>query len=112
MTAQSGLQRGEQIHTLLAQRGQVATDATKSRRSRFAAEGARDLLLHFDHAHIAFGLVIVKRHDEAVQEGQHRLLVTDQAVKQVARRTLFGTRLNWIVTSVLRCSLWHTPYAI
>src|SRR5450755_367246 len=42
-----------------------------------------------DHTNIALRLVIVKRHDEAVQEGQHRLLVVDQAVKQVARRTLF-----------------------
>ena len=89
MTAQSGLQRDEQIHALLAQRRQVASDATKGRRSCFAAEGARDLLLDFDHANIALRLVIVKRHDEAVQEGQHRLLVVDQAVKQVARRTLF-----------------------
>ena len=58
MTAQRGLQRDEQIQALLAQGRQVAADATKSRRSRFAAEGARDLLLDFDHAHIALGLVI------------------------------------------------------
>jgi hypothetical protein len=90
MTAQSGLQRAEQIQALLAQRRQVAADATKGRRSRFAAERARDLLLDFDHANIALRLVIVKRHNEAVQEGQYRLLVADQAVKQVARRTLFG----------------------
>ena len=90
MTAQSGLQRGQQIHALLAQGRQVASDATKGYCSRLAAEGARDLLLHFDHAHIPLHLVIVKRHDEAVQEGQHRLLIADQAVQQVARRTLFG----------------------
>ena len=91
MTAQRGLQRGEQIQALLAQRRQVASDATKGRRSRFAAEGARDLLLDFDHPNIALRLVIVKRHDEAVQEGQHGFLVVDQAVKQVACSTLFGT---------------------
>src|SRR5258708_33958433 len=89
MTAQSGLQRGKQIQALLEQRRQVASDATKGRRSRFAAEGARDLLLNFDHPNIALRLVIVKRNDEAMQEGQHGLLVADQAVKQVARRTLF-----------------------
>ncbi len=58
MTAQRGLQRGEQIHALLAQRRQVASDTTKGSRSRFAAEGARDLLLDFDHPHIPFRLVI------------------------------------------------------
>ena len=59
-------------------------------RSRFAAEGARDLLLDFDHANISLSQVVVKWHDEAVQEGQHRLLVVDQAVKQVPRSTLPG----------------------
>src|SRR6266849_4533143 len=90
MTAQRGLQRDEQIQALLAQRRQVASDATKGRRSRFAAEGARDLLLNFDHPNIPLRLVIVKRHDKAVQEGQYDFLVVDQAVKQVACRTLFG----------------------
>src|SRR6266550_9346166 len=89
MTAQRSLQRGKQIHALLAQRRQVAADATKGRRSRFAAEGARNLLLDFDHPHIALRLIIVKRHDEAVEEGQYSLLVADQAGEQVARRTLF-----------------------
>ncbi len=57
MTAQSGLQRDEQIQALLAQRRQVASDATKGSRSRFAAEGARDLLLDLDHPNIALRLV-------------------------------------------------------
>ncbi len=91
MTTQRGLQRGEQVQALLAQGRQVAADATKGSRSRFAAEGAGDLLLDFDHPHIPLRLVIVKRHDEAVQEDQHRLLVIDQPVQQVARRTLFST---------------------
>ena len=58
MTAQSGLQRDEQVQALLAQRRQVASDATKGNRSCFAAEGARDLLLDFDHPDIALRLVI------------------------------------------------------
>ncbi len=58
MTAQSGLQRAEQIHALLAQGRQVASDATKGSRSRFAAEGTRDLLLDFDHAQISLGEVV------------------------------------------------------
>ena len=64
-------------------------------RSRFAAEGARDLLLDFDHANIPLSQVVVKWHDqEAVQHGQHRLLVVDQAVKQVPRSTLFRTSFS------------------
>jgi hypothetical protein len=90
MPTQSGLQSGEQMHTLLAQRRQVATDATKGGCSPLAAEGARDLLLDLDHTHITLRLVIVKRHGEAVQESQHGLLVIDQTVQQVACRTLFG----------------------
>src|SRR5436305_9422847 len=90
MTAQSGLQRGEQIPALFAQGRQVASDATKGSGTRLAAEGTRDLLLHFDHAHIPLREVVVKRHDEAVQEGQHSLLVVDQAVQQVTSSTLFG----------------------
>src|SRR5258708_13486460 len=43
---------------MTAQRRQVASDATKGRRSRLAAEGARDLLLNFDHPHIPLRLVI------------------------------------------------------
>src|SRR6516162_10230817 len=89
MTTQRSLQRGQQMQALLAQRRQVASDATKGSRSRFAAEGARHLLLDFDHPNIPLRLVIVERHDETVEEGQHGLLVADQAIKQVARRTLF-----------------------
>ena len=69
MPAQSGLQSGEQVYTLLAQRGQVPANAAEGNRSRFAAERAGDLLLHFDHANISLGLVIVKRHSEVFQEG-------------------------------------------
>src|SRR5207248_10851072 len=64
LTTQSGLQSREQRQVLLAQRGQIAANATKSSHSGFRAEGARDLLLHFDHSHIALGLVIVKGHSE------------------------------------------------
>lgn len=69
MTAQGGLQSRKQIPALLAQGRQIAADATKRRRSRFAAEGTRHFLLHFDHAHILLRQIIVKGHDEAMQEG-------------------------------------------
>ncbi len=35
-----------------------------------------------------------ERHDKAMQEGQHRLLVVDQAVKQVACGALFGASFS------------------
>ena len=94
MTAQSGLQRGEQVQALLAQRRQVAADATKSPRSRFAAEGARDLLLDFDHPNIALRLVIVKRHSEVGEESQNCILVHLQSIEQVDSRVAFARRLG------------------
>ena len=51
-------QSGQHGMTLLAHRGQITANATKSGCSSFAAEGACDLLLHFDHAQIAFGLIV------------------------------------------------------
>src|SRR5260370_12598356 len=73
---------------------QVAANATKGHSSRFTAEGARDLLLNFDHPKIPLREMVVKRHDETVQEGQHGLPVVDQSVKQIVGRTLFGTTLG------------------
>jgi hypothetical protein len=90
VTLQGDLQSGQQIQALLAQGRQIAADAAIRRRSRFAAEGPRDFLLDFDHLHNPLRLVIVKWHDEAMQEGQHGLLLGAQAVQQVAGRTLFG----------------------
>jgi len=90
MTAQRGLQSGKQRQTLLVQRRQIATDATEGGGSRFAAKGAGDLLLHFDHPNITFSLVIVKWHHEAVQESQHRFLIAVQAIQQIACCALLG----------------------
>jgi len=53
MTAKSGLQGRKQGETLFAQGGQIAANATESLSPRQAAETARDLLLHFNHAKMA-----------------------------------------------------------
>jgi hypothetical protein len=45
MTAQSDLQRDEQIQALLAQSRQVASDETKGSHSRFAAEGGYSIIV-------------------------------------------------------------------
>jgi hypothetical protein len=54
-------QRSKQALALLEHRGEVAADATKGRRTIFAAKGARHFLLHFDHAQVALGLIVGKR---------------------------------------------------
>src|SRR5215831_13036705 len=86
LPAQSGLQSGEQMQALLAQGGQIPTNAAEGNHSGFSAERARDLLLHLDHAHISFCQVIVKRHGEIVQEGEHTITAFLQSVEQVIGR--------------------------
>src|SRR5438034_2915845 len=95
MSAQRGLQSGEQVRALLAQGGQVTTNAAEGNHSRFTAERARDLLLHFDHANISLGLVIVKRHSEVFQEGKHCFFAHLKPIKQVDRRMALACRLGW-----------------
>src|SRR5713101_9272189 len=91
MTTKSGLQSRQQRQALFAQRGQIAANATKGLGSSHAAEAPGDLLLHFDHARISLGEIIVKIHMQILQEGQHRLLVCAQAIKQIAGSTLFAS---------------------
>src|SRR5215469_2314202 len=95
MPVQSGLQSGEQRHVLLAQRGQIAANATKGCDASFTAEGARDFLLHLDHPHITLSLVIVKRHGEVGEEGEHRFFAYLKPIKQVDSRMALACRLGW-----------------
>ena len=83
MTAQSGFQSREQGHALLAQCGQRAANATKGHHPSFRAKGARDLLLHFDHADISLRLIVVKGDREVGEEGQHRLLADLKPIQQI-----------------------------
>ena len=100
MTEQGLFKSREQRHALLAQRRQVAADARKRLRTGSRTETAGDLLLHFDHAQIALGQIVVKRHREIVQEGQHRILVLGEAIEQVA-----GGR--WFASSFLPDFRWR-----
>jgi len=43
---------------LLAQGRQIAADATESGRLAFTAKGPGNLLLHFDHQQVPFGLIV------------------------------------------------------
>jgi hypothetical protein len=56
-----------------------------------AAETAGDLLLDLEHAQVTFGLVIIERHPEVMQESQYRGAMRHQPIEQVARGRLFGT---------------------
>jgi hypothetical protein len=94
MPAQSGLQSGEQVYALLAQRGQIAANAAEGNRSCFAAERAGDLSLHLDHAHISLGLVIIKRHGEVGEEGENRFFAHLKPVKQADSRMALACRLG------------------
>src|SRR5579885_2671868 len=96
MTKQSGLQSRKQRDALLAQGGQIATNARESMCPGQRAEAAGDLLLDFDHAQIALGQVVVKRHPQIFQKGQHGVLIGAQAIQQIAGRTLFdASAMPW-----------------
>ena len=90
MTTQSRLQSRQQRKTLFAQGRQIATNTAKSLCARQTAEAARHLLLHFDHAKIPLGQIVVKIHAQVFQEAEESLLVFAQTIEQVAGGTLFG----------------------
>ena len=69
----------------------VRADGAEGPGSRLSAEGARDFLLEFDHAHIPFSLVVVKRHSEIVHEGERLGFIGLEAVQQVFGFGLFGS---------------------
>src|SRR5947209_2709315 len=94
MTTQSRLQSRKQRKTLFAQGRQIATNAAKSLCSRQTAEADRDLLLHFDHAQIPLGQIVVKIHPQIFQEAEDRLLMFAQTVEQIACGTLFDSPLG------------------
>src|SRR5947207_5229783 len=91
MTTESGLQSRQQRQALFAQGGQIAENATKGLSSSQTAEAPGDLLLDFDHAQISLGEIIVKIHTQILQEGENRLLVFAQPIKQIAGSTLFAS---------------------
>src|SRR5258708_4557968 len=93
MTRQSGLQSWQERKPLFAQGRQIAPNAAKGLCSRQTAETARDLLLHFDHAQIALGQIVVKIYAQIFQEAEGRFLVFAQPIEQIACRTLFDAPL-------------------
>ena len=94
MTTQSRLQSRQQRKTLFAQGRQIATNTAKRLCSRQTAEAARHLLLHFEHAQIPLGQIVVKIHPQIFQEAEDRFLMFAQPVEQVACGTLFDPPLG------------------
>ena len=93
MTTQSRLQSRQQRQTLFTQGRQVATNAAKRLCARQTAEAARHPLVHFEHAQIPLGLVVVKIDPQVFQEAEDRFLMFAQAVEQIACGTLFDAPL-------------------
>src|SRR6266699_1144754 len=71
----------------------IAPNATKGLDSREIAKAARNLLLHFDHAHISLGQIIVKGDRQVVQEGQQVTCSSLFASSFGPRR---WTQLTWL----------------
>src|SRR2546421_292509 len=104
MSQQGLFQSNQHRQALLAQGREIASDAAEGLSARHTAKTPRDLLLHLDHADIALGQTVVKRHGEVVQEQQHGLLVLGQAIEQIASGRLFAPtflaalwwRIRWV----------------
>src|SRR5260370_35664584 len=93
MTTQSCLQSRQQRKTLFAQGRHIATNTAKSLCSRQTAKAARDLLLHFDHAQIPLGQIVVKIYPQIFKEAEDGFLMFAQTADQIANCTLFYAHL-------------------
>lgn len=91
MTKQGGLQSRKQVQALFAQGGERASNPAEVNRASRTAEGARHLLLDFEHAQIAFGQIVVERNVQTLHEEQGSLLMFAQSIQQIAARMLFGS---------------------
>jgi len=76
--------------TLLAHRGEITANATKSRCPVLTTKRSGDLLLDFDHPQIPFGLVIRKGDRQIVQEGEHLFGSSQQVIQQILGGTLLA----------------------
>ena len=90
MTGKNAAERGQDILTLLAHGGNIASDAAEDVSALPSAKAARDFLADLGHAQVTLGLVVVERDPEIVHEGQDRRLMFFQAQEQAADRTLAG----------------------
>lgn len=66
LTPEQRSKRREQRHVLFAEGREVASDPCERGRADVGAEAAGNLLLDFEHAQVAFGLVVVERNSEII----------------------------------------------
>jgi hypothetical protein len=59
-------------------------DAAEGVRASLAAERARHLLLDFDHAQVAFRLIVVEGYGEVVEEAQRLVLIGPKPIEKIA----------------------------
>ena len=58
------------IEAVFASSRDIGTDGTEDLGTLMCTEGAGDLLLDFDHTHIAFDEVVIKGDAEIIHEGE------------------------------------------
>src|SRR5260370_42563218 len=72
----------------------LAAQACGRRSAAIRAEAAGDFLLDLEHAQVTFGLVVVERDRQIVEEGQHLILAQPQALQEIlCRRLLHASAL-------------------
>src|SRR6266566_2828390 len=89
---------------LLVHRGKITADAAKSGDPSRTAKGARNLLLHFGPAKVAFGLVVGKRNPQIVEQRQHLLGTPKQRIQQMLGLALLAPAF---ARSCRRCRWWR-----
>src|SRR5260221_5239294 len=87
-TGEGGLEGVEDRAALLAPGGADRAKAAEGIGTGVAAEGARDLLLDFDHAQVPLRLIVVEGHGEVLEEQERLMFIHPEPVEQVAGRAL------------------------
>jgi DNA invertase Pin-like site-specific DNA recombinase len=88
-TNQSIMNGTNDVMTLFARSRDVAADGTEKISAGFGAKRAGDFLLDLNHAHVAFGEVVVERNTKVRHERERFDLVPLEAIQQVLGRRLF-----------------------
>lgn len=78
---QRGLESRKQRQISFAQRRQAAPNAGKCLNTNQGAKAARNFLLDLDHAQIALGLIVIKRHAPVFQKGPDGALILAQPIQ-------------------------------
>ena len=85
---------------VLASGRDVRTNGTECLCAGLRAKGAGDFLFEFNHTHVAFSLIVIKRNPEVAHESEPLRFVSMESVQEVPGFGLFGSascgvRLSW-----------------